>query len=500
MIALSRRSLLAGTTASLAFPALAAVPPEPAEQRLRSLLDGASADPATGLAALSEFDAATLRPGPRLDLLTARAGLAIDLELARRFPFGRPGRSPYRVTPTSGAWLRADASPQAIASETQGLRADATRGVRLPRGLAERTLAAVESAQAAAGGARAVALAEQIVVLRAQRADAPPPGMAALPEGRLYYSLMLRRTSGDDVDPLRLRRRLERERDILVARADRLFGRIGQREGSVGERYSALWRDSRWLYPADDGGRDRAVADMNRWLDLASACLPRWFGPLPPQVRTVRASRMSSAEEAAGKQGYRVLPDGGQSGRYVVDLRDIGRRPSWTLPAVVHHELLPGHMVQLPLEALSAPHPLRLDYAQAFVEGWAIYAEGLAAASGLYRSDPRGELGYCHWRLFRVCRALADLGIHQGGWSLDKALGFWRQTLGEPAYFAPFAADLDRIVLEPGSRAAEAATWLAIEDIARGRPPLPFHQALLAHGRMRTDLLRQAVTGSVMPR
>ncbi len=491
MTPLSRRSLIAGAAASLALPARAQPVPTPAEQRLRSILDAAASDPAAGLAALAAFDPAAVPAEPRLDLLAARSGLAIDLELARGFPFGRPGRSPYRVTPSSGAWLKADAL--AIAAETEALRVDAARGVRLPQGLAERTMAAIATAQRAATGKRAAALAEQLAVLEGLAADAPAPGVSSLPGGARYYALLLRRTSGDDVDPHALHRRLLREQDAVCRRADQLFARIGQRKGSLGARYQALWQDPRWRYPDSDAGRHRAVDDMNQTLARATAHLPRWFGPVPPQVLAVRAARMSAAEEAAGRQGYRILPEGDRPGRYVVDLREIGRRPSWTLPAVVHHELLPGHMVQMSLEALATPHALRLDYAQSFVEGWAIYAEGLVAPAGLYAGDPHGELGYCHWRLFRLCRALADLGVHLQGWRPAHALHVWRETLGEPAYFAAFGLDLDRIVLEPAVRAAEAASWLAIEDLARGRALRPFHHALLARGRLRTEQFRPAL-------
>lgn len=500
MIALSRRSLLAGSAAALTFPAEAATASRPDDRALRAVLDRARADPAAALDTLSAWDPARLPPGARLDLLAARSGLAIDVELARRFDFGRPGRSPYRISPTSGAWLRADSSDLKIAEETRAMLADAASGVRLPRGLAKRTIAAIATAQRQTSGPRAAALGDQLAALRRLAVDAPPAGMAALPDGDRYYALLLRRTSGDDVDAEALGRRLRREHAAVRARAERLFAQIGRSSGSIGARYRALWREPRWRYPNDDAGRDRAVADMNRALADAAVYLPRWFGPLPPQVHAVRAARMSSTEEAAGTQGYRTLPDSDRPGRYVVDLREIERRPAWTLPAVVHHELLPGHMVQMPLEALAAPHPLRLDYAQAFVEGWAIYAEGMAAAAGLYRADPYGALGYCHWRLFRLCRALADLGIHLRGWSTDRALAFWQEELGEPAYFAPFASDLDRIVLEPATRAAEAASWLAIEDLARGRVLLSFHKSLLQHGRMRTDMLGTGITRRMLPR
>ena len=479
--------MLAGTAAALALPRIGLAEEHGELQRLRAALDDATENRAAGLERLAMFDAAQLPASARLDLLAARSGLTVDLALARRFPFGRAGRSPYLVTPNSGAWFRPDSSAAAIENETRRLADEARSGILLPQQILARTLAAVEAAARVATGPRAAALSALMTALRSQTAKAPPPGVSHLPGGTDYFVLLLRRGAGDDIDPAQLRRRLEAEEARTLAQAERLFRQIGMRKGSVGERYATLWRAPRWLYTDDDAGRDRAIADMNQMLDAALPRLRAWFGLLPAAALQVRAARMPPAEAAAGKQGYRMLPEGAHPGRYVVDLKDIRRRPRWTLAAVVHHELLPGHMVQLPLEALAAPHPLRIEYAQAFVEGWAIYAEQLAAANGVYRGDPYGALGYCHWRLFRIERALVDLGIHLGGWSLDKTLDRWRNTLGEPAYFAPFATDLDRIVLEPAVRAGEAAAWLAIEDRARRRRLQSFHHALLAHGRVRTD-------------
>lgn len=310
------------------------------------------------------------------------------------------------------------------------------------------------------------------------------------PVGPDAYALLLRRVTGDDADPLRLERRLEQARVRTLARADALFRGIGMAKGTTGARFSALWRDPRFLFADDDAGQDAAVAAMNAMLAAARARLQRHFPPLPPAATGVRVERMPEAEVRAGRGGYRRLPDADRPGAYIVDLRDIRRRPSWTLRSVVHHELLPGHMIQLPLEARAAPHPLRLEYAGAFVEGWAIYAEQQAAAAGAFRGDPHGELGYCHWMLFRIGRALADIGIHLHGWSVEAARAKLVEWQGEPVYFAPFDSDLARIQAEPASRASEAMTWLALADCARGRHAVAYHRMATFHGRMRTDALR----------
>lgn len=399
---LSRRAVIAGCglgALAHAFPVSAVT--ANADRELRSWLDAAAAG-ADMSRQLERFESGALSPSARLDLVTARAGLRIDAELARQFP-----------------------DPKAAMTQAR-------------------------------------------------------------------YALLLKRLTGDDTDPARARQRLERELHGLLARTNALLTGQGHRDGTVGARFSALWRDPRWLYPDDDAGRDQAVADMNRVLARVRDDVTQAFPDIPPQCLNVAVRRMSRTDEAAGRGGYRELPSAGTPGAYIVDLKDISRRPFWTLPSVVHHELLPGHMIQLPIEALADPHPLRLKYAPGFAEGWAIHGEQLAASRGAYASDVMGELGYLHWLLFRVGRALIDLHIHLSGWTIERARAQLVEWQGEPAYFAPFDMDLKRIAAEPALRVAEALAWLTIADLAR-TDQRGVHSVALAHGRMRNDELRRAM-------
>jgi uncharacterized protein (DUF885 family) len=318
------------------------------------------------------------------------------------------------------------------------------------------------------------------------------PGLWRNANGAAAYALLIERHVGARIDPETAHRRFEREAARLATRADRLLRDAGFTRGSVGARFQAIFADSRWLYPDDDAGRDAAVADMNRWLDGARGRLPALIGPLPPESLEVATRRMSRAEEAAGKGGYRAVPAPGKPGGYFVDLKEIRRRPRWSLQSVVHHELLPGHMVQLPIEAAAGPHPLRIAYLPAFSEGWAIHAEQLMADHGAYRGTPLDELGHLHWLLFRIVRALADTGIHHRRWTRAQARAELDRLQGVPAYFAPFDSDLDRIVAEPALRAAEALVWLGLADRVRGRTGAALRRAnrqILAHGRKPLRLL-----------
>jgi len=301
-------------------------------------------------------------------------------------------------------------------------------------------------------------------------------------------ALRLARTLGNGAAPDAAIRRLDRELAGLHGRAARLFDGIGIRGDTVGDRYRALFAAADGRYSDDAVGRTRAVGDMAATLRQLRATTPDLLGAVPPFCLDVSVRQLSAAEVAAGRQGYREVPAPGRPGGYVVDLRDVSRRPAWSLPSVVAHELLPGHMVQLGMEEVAPPHPLRLRYAAAFVEGWATYAETLAAPTF---SDPRAALGHIHWLIFRVARARIDLGVHRQRWSIDQARARLDQWQGVPAYFATFDADVARIVKEPGVRAAEALAWLALVDRAPRAPAARrrWHGAVLANGRKRLEQL-----------
>ena len=311
-------------------------------------------------------------------------------------------------------------------------------------------------------------------------ADARLAAMA--PGDPARYAAQVARQCGGPVDLLRAEHLLAGEVARLERQAAAVFNTLGLGAGTTGARFRALLHRGDGAYPDSDAGRATAVADMNAVLAKARAALPRWFAPLPRECLDVSVRQMTVAEVASGKGGFRVLPGDGQPGRYVVDLRQIARRPRWMLASVVHHELLPGHMVQLPIERRSHPHPLRLRYAAAFTESWAIHAEWLAWR---LLPDAHSVAGAIHWRLFRVTRALADLAVNSGT-APDRVLAQLTDKLGFPVYFAPFADDIERMRVTPGLRVAEALGALTLaRQSTRAHNISAFNTALLACGAHR---------------
>jgi uncharacterized protein (DUF885 family) len=265
----------------------------------------------------------------------------------------------------------------------------------------------------------------------------------------------------------------------LQARADQLLRSQGLTEGDVGARLRALAKDPRLLYPDDQAGRDRAVADMNARLVAMRPRLAAAFGDL--RIASAEARRMSAADEAKGRGGYREPPRDGQPGVYYVDLKAIRDRPSWTLPSVAFHELTPGHLLQVPLQEAAHPDPQRVRDAPAFSEAWATYAEQLAADLGAYADDPLGEIGFLQWRLFRMGRIVADTGLHARAWSRDQAVAAMTALQGQSIAFITIEADVDRMIQTPGKAAAEGLGALTLSRMRPARRAAwpEFHRTVL---------------------
>jgi uncharacterized protein (DUF885 family) len=309
------------------------------------------------------------------------------------------------------------------------------------------------------------------------------------------YRRALAMAYGGDVDPLAAHRLATAATRRLQARADRLLRAQGLTEGDVGARLRALANDSRWLYPDDAAGRERAVADMNARLAVIRPRLAVAFGDL--QIAPVEVRRMAAADEAKGRGGYREVPRDGQPGAYYVDLRAIRDRPAWTLPSVAFHELTPGHLVQAPLQEAAHPDPQRVRDAAAFSEAWATYAEQLAADLGAYADDPLGEIGFLQWWLFRLGRVVADTGLHARGWSRDHAVAAMTALQGQSIAFITIEADVERMIQTPGKAAAEGLGALALSRLrpARRSEWPAFHRAVLEAAPWRFGDLERAVRG-----
>ena len=86
------------------------------------------------------------------------------------------------------------------------------------------------------------------------------------------------------------------------------------------------------------------------------------------------------------------------------------------------HEAMPGHYVQL-AHANRYRSPIRaVMQSNAFVEGWAMYAEQLMSEQGYMDNDPLMRLVHLKWDLRATANAILDQAVHVDGMTRDQAM------------------------------------------------------------------------------
>jgi uncharacterized protein (DUF885 family) len=103
-----------------------------------------------------------------------------------------------------------------------------------------------------------------------------------------------------------------------------------------------------------------------------------------------------------------------------------------------------------------------------YSEGWALYAEQLAGEMGLYDDDPLGRVGQLHDSMFRAVRLVIDTGLHSQGWSRERAVKYFVDTLGDQE--ASAVTEVERYCVWPGQACSYMLgklDWLRLRQKAR---------------------------------
>jgi uncharacterized protein (DUF885 family) len=135
----------------------------------------------------------------------------------------------------------------------------------------------------------------------------------------------------------------------------------------------------------------------------------------------------------------------------------------------------------------------------AYSEGWALYAERLAAEIGLYADDPFGDLGRLQAEMFRAVRLVVDTGLHAKGWSREQAIEYMVGTtgLGE----SEVTSEVERYMALPGQATAYKVGQLKILELReRAKAALgdqfnlrDFHTVVLENGAVPLTVLERLV-------
>ncbi len=243
------------------------------------------------------------------------------------------------------------------------------------------------------------------------------------------------------------------------------------------------------------GSAEQILDDFRHYIAQMQPKLPQLFGLLPKSPVTVEA--IPEFQAAAATHYMIGTPDGKRPGRVVVATSHFAERSLIDDEAVAYHEGVPGHHMQLSIQQqLEGLPKFRLHGLgfNAYVEGWALYAEELGKEVGFYR-DPVSDYGRLSSELFRAVRLVVDTGIHAKGWSRDQVVDFMRKSgaVDEPT----IQTETDRYVSWPAQALSYKLGQLKIRELRdRAQKELgakfdirKFHDEILDGGSLPLDLL-----------
>jgi len=240
---------------------------------------------------------------------------------------------------------------------------------------------------------------------------------------------------------------------------------------------------------------EHILNDYRRYIAQMQAKLPDLFTLLPRSPVTVEA--IPEFQASAATHYMTGTPDGKRPGRVVVATSDFAHRSLIDDEAIAYHEGVLGHHMQLSiqqqLEGLPKFRQHGLGF-NAYVEGWALYAEQLGKEVGFYQ-DPVSDYGRLSSELFRAVRLVVDPGIHAKGWSRDQVVEFFRKSgaVDEPT----IQSETDRYISWPAQALSYKLGQLKIRELRdRAQKELgpkfdirKFHDEMLDGGSLPLDML-----------
>ena len=240
---------------------------------------------------------------------------------------------------------------------------------------------------------------------------------------------------------------------------------------------------------------EQILDDFRHYIAQMEPKLPQLFTLLPKSPVTVEA--IPAFQATAATHYVTGTPDGKRPGRVVVATSNFAQRSTIDDEAVAYHEGIPGHHMQLSIQQqLTGLPKFRLHGLgfNAYIEGWALYAEQLGKEVGFY-NDPVSDYGRLSSELFRAVRLVVDTGIHANGWSREQVVEFMRKSgaVDEPT----IQSETDRYISWPAQALSYKLGQLKIRELRdRAQKELgpkfdirTFHDEILDGGTLPLDLL-----------
>ncbi len=327
-----------------------------------------------------------------------------------------------------------------------------------------------------------------------ERAAPAKVGLGQYPGGAKAYAELAKLNTGTNLTPAEIHAVGLSIMAAAQAELQSIWRELGFK-GSRAEFVAMIDADPRFSAKTPQDVEAHFARAMHRIEPL----LPKYFSPLPKATYAVE--RAPPAIEQGMTFGYYRPPSPELPvGAYVYNGADPGGRSYANAAALIYHELLPGHHLQIALQQENTAIPLlrRVNGVlplTAFSEGWAEYAADLAGEMGLYRT-PYERYGRVYAKMFLANRLVVDTGMNALGWSLADARAYMKaNTFASDAEIDSellrYSTDIPGQALAYAMGERELLRMRADVQKAQGAAfSFPaFHAAVLGPGALPMDLL-----------
>lgn len=319
-------------------------------------------------------------------------------------------------------------------------------------------------------------------------------GLSSLPDGARRYQNAIHEETTTDMTPAEIHALGLRE----IARINGLLTDLAHKAGypDLKSFRAAINSDPKYIPTS----ADKIVEDFRHYVNQMEPRLPELFLDYPKTKLVVEA--IPASQPQMGTHHVDGSADGSTPGRVVVATSNYAHRRLISDETQAYHEGIPGHELQVTIEQHLKGLPAFRSQIRnnAYIEGWAVYAEALGKEIGFFQ-DPASDYGRLNLELLRAVRFVVDTGIHADGWTRDQAVAYFRESgaADEPT----IQAEIDRYIALPAQSLSYKIGQLKIRELrARAQQELgprfdirKFHDEILSAGSLPMDMLDARING-----
>lgn len=193
--------------------------------------------------------------------------------------------------------------------------------------------------------------------------------------------------------------------------------------------------------------------------------LPEYFGITPKTPFEIRKTEDFRASSVPAQFSPGDLPTN-RPGVFYVSILDPAKIniTNMDMESLFLHEAIPGHHFQVSLQFENTGVPLfrQKSWNNAYVEGWALYAESLGKDLGVY-TNPYHQLGALSMEIHRAIRLVVDAGLHTGKMNREEAIKYTMDN--EPISEQDATSEIERYMAMPAQALSYKIGELKIKEL-----------------------------------